>query len=642
MLSSNGDSSIFSAGRRSRWLAALLVFVLSFPVFLSIYAPMPVIFDSDSYYHLAVARTYLEEGFVEEFPWTRFSIMRHGFGDKEFLFHVFLMPFAAFPDTVFGGKAALAFLDSLAAALMAFIAVYAVGWAGVFVPLWFFVTASNFTIRLLSLRPEIPALMLFVLAAMAVVHRRRVLLGLVSLLFALSYTAFHALLILCFGWFLCDGWMRKKWDWKLVIYPLAGVAAGLALHPHFPHNLRVWAAQNVDLFRYKHLLDTGTEFLPSTTRSILLLNPGWLIGLLVLLRAGKNDDHQPAWERPRDIFLVAAFAFGFLFILMQRFAVFFFFFLTLALLFEFRRKNRSFERWVRLPGRGRIPLTAAFCVCLALGVPTVRQLKLAMQKSGALLPERQTEYVSFGSAVPDGARIASPWLEAEAYVYWAPQGSYLNVLDPVFMAVYRPEIYGIQKNVFFGLEPDIPLTLTERLDSDYIAFSGLTSRGKNLLKRLSHDPRLELRHGQFNWLYHVLRDANNNFMLDWTVYPDTLPSDEGFQLEAGLPYPRSASAGARRVEGYVDGRRVVSGGSCATFVHRKTIEEEGPVTYQLAPYGPASLWVDGRLVTSMGEPGYAVLDEGVLVKLSLPPGSHQIAVHTCPVGERLGFYLLEK
>ena len=40
-----------------------------------------------------------------------------------------------------------------------------------------------------------------------------------------------------------------------------------------------------------------------------------------------------------------------------------------------------------------------------------------------------------GAGMPPGARVASPWIETGFYVLWAPQAVYLNVLDPLFLAV---------------------------------------------------------------------------------------------------------------------------------------------------------------------------------------------------------------
>jgi len=55
---------------------------------------VPTFFDSDTAYHLAVARLTSEHGILHSFPWTPFSWLAEHYADKEFLFHVLLLPVA--------------------------------------------------------------------------------------------------------------------------------------------------------------------------------------------------------------------------------------------------------------------------------------------------------------------------------------------------------------------------------------------------------------------------------------------------------------------------------------------------------------------------------------------------------------------
>ena len=77
-------------------LAAL--FVVYFCLIAALVVPAPVLYDSDSYYHLAVARLYASDGVMTKIPWARMSLIGDG-GDKDFLFHVALMPFARYGAT---------------------------------------------------------------------------------------------------------------------------------------------------------------------------------------------------------------------------------------------------------------------------------------------------------------------------------------------------------------------------------------------------------------------------------------------------------------------------------------------------------------------------------------------------------------
>ena len=71
---------------------------------------------------------------------------------------------------------------------------------------------------------------------------------------------------------------------------------------------------------------------------------------------------------------------------------------------------------------------------------------------------------------------------------WAPQGRYLNVLDPVFMATPYPEHHLAWSRVWSGVEPDVPLVLVDALSSELLAYSVVRQKDP-LLPRLVADPR---------------------------------------------------------------------------------------------------------------------------------------------------------
>src|SRR5206468_1810699 len=209
------------------WPAVALVFLGSALALYVLCAQFPVLPDADSYYHLAVARAYAEHGLSYRPDWARFSIMHDGFGDKELLFHVLLMPFARLADATHGGVVALALLGALVAAVLAHHATAAIGRWGLAVPLLVFGGAADFMLRAIRLRPELLSLLLILLAIPLASRRRPVLLGVLACLYALGYTAFQAFLGLCLLFFLCTLWVERRAEWRLVVYPTIGVAFGL-------------------------------------------------------------------------------------------------------------------------------------------------------------------------------------------------------------------------------------------------------------------------------------------------------------------------------------------------------------------------------------------------------------------------------
>ncbi|HEY4588073.1 MAG TPA: hypothetical protein VII86_02555, partial [Thermoanaerobaculia bacterium] len=610
------------------------------------YSRHPLLYDADSYYHLTVARACWRQGLLHDLPWARFSLMHPGFGDKEFLFHVLLAPFAALPDPLAGGRLALALLDALVLTAVGWLASRALGRWGLLVPCGLVLGSAELAWRLVRLRPELLSLFLFLLALWAVVRGRYRWLGALAAVYTLSYTAFHAFLGLCVLLFLFLGWARRRWEPGLVLYPALGAGIGLVVHPQFPKNLEVWVAQSVQFLVRHGTLDVGTETRPNLTTAVLFLNLAWILGIALLWRAGRPA--VPATEsetRAADVFGVAAVVFGGLYLVMSRFSVYAFPFATLWALFELRRRGKVPGAWVDLGGGRRVPAAAALAQFVLAGlyreIPELRTFAARTNPGPGEIRLRDREAVA--RALPPGARVAAPWRTTPIYMFMAPWASFLNVLDPIFMAAPYPRQYQLQSDLFDGSEPD-PALAAAGLDSEFIACP-LDADTRLLVARLSADPRVQTLYRGFNGVFRVGPGAG--FVLDWKVVPPAspLPPPADAAVASWPGYPRLADPRGRELEGYVDARRVSQGRECVGLVHEEAAGAPVRIEYELAPSGPSTLWLDGRLLASeMGEPG-AVLGRGIVLPVELTAGTHRLAVLTCPdttPAARAGFYLVER
>lgn len=650
-----------TAPRRTPPWAAPAFAVAAFAAVWLFLAAHPLLYDADSYYHLAIARVYAGEGIVDELPQARFNQMRDGFGDPALLFHLVLAPFAAAADPLAGGRTALAMLIALVLTAVGALSARAAGPWGYLVPLGLIATSTELCWRLVRLRPELLSLLLLLAALGAIGRRRYRLAGLLGALYALAYTAFHAFLGLAALIFLFTGLVRRRWEWALPVYAAFGVGLGLVLHPHFPKNLEIWTDATITYYAVARSMPVGSELMPNRTDVVLLANLGWFAALGVLWAAGRRPAGEPPAaataeppppleaERSADAFGIAAAAFGGLYLLASRFSIYFYVFATLWLFFELRRRGRLPGARVPLPGGGRIPLAVALAACLVLSLPSAaRELARFDRRTdpgpgGVRLADRQ----ALAAAIPEGARVAAPWQMTGIYMLHAPGGRYLNVLDPLGMALPHPERWRIAHALFEAELPDPVLAAAGPLESDYIAFSTAAGPG-GLAARLDADPRAEPLHRGIHALWRLVPDANRAFALDWRVLPTGTPPTAlaGAGSDAGVPYPRAADGRARRFEGFVDAGRLGLAGSCAVFTRVEERPEPAALDLELAPWGPAGLWLDGQPVASVrGAPG-AVLGSGVVVRVALAAGPRQLTVETCPGergGERAnGFYLLAR
>lgn len=587
-------------------LTASIAFVVSFFVFASFFLALPVIPDTDSYYHLAVAREYANGHYLEALPWARFSILGETFGDKEFLFHAALAPFTMVTDAATGGRIALAVANATLVAVITAAATQALGWWGLAVPLWMYVSAPMMAFRLVRLRPETAALLLMIVLIYFASSRRYLGVAVVAAVFALSYTAVHVVVGLPILWFL---YQYREREWKLPIAATLGATIGLLVHPGFPDNLRIWWVQNVLVLMAKSKLDAGTEFDAPTTHFIFIDNFGWWIGVGLLAWTARNVVRN---KRGVAFSAIAAAVFGILTVLMQRMAVHFVPLITLIFLYKLAPLPRARAALLGVALLGAAMLSFPESHWLYKGV-------LADTDTGMTL---ERDYARLGKAVPAGAKVAAHWGTGESYAFWAPQGRYLNVLDPLFMALPYPDAYRAQRIVFEGREPDVPLVVKRTLDSDYIAFRMRDSQ--ELYERVQNDPRVIPLYRGYAFLGRIDLKAMDRFVLDW-------------QLQDGRAFPGPATGG-----GYIDAS-LVSRDGCASFTREGTVTSAVTRVYEFAPWGPAELQIDDALHVNVKAITRAVLGRGLVVRVDLKPGIHHFRVTTCAAADgRNGFYLLDR
>jgi hypothetical protein len=302
-----------------------------------------------------------------------------------------------------------------------------------------------------------------------------------------------------------------------------------------------------------------------------------VLGITVLIVLGAREARERRSELPFAI--VPAAVFAILFVGMARMATYAFPLATLAILFAIGRPQK-------------IAAAIALVIAMVVSVPAASNPMLIHLLRNAKRITSETEWTKFGRAVPPGAKVAADWERGELFAFWAPQGRYLNVLDPIFMALPYPKEYATQRKLFDGTAPDVVASM-RALDSDFIAFDWTDATGP-FLERVRSDPRLRVIYGGYN----VLMQAR------------TVPSVAYIDLRA-TAHP------------------------CA-----ETTMTAAGGRYRFAPYGPSTLSVDGVKQLEIRGVPLAILHRGIVFEV--PPGTHQIAVRTCVAAEDAGFYLVRE
>jgi asparagine N-glycosylation enzyme membrane subunit Stt3 len=129
------------------------------------------LYGYDGYFHVRYAQVLRSEGISRSFPWWQETFLRDRFADKDFLYHVLLIPFT-FGDLVLGGKFAAVLFGTAAMGVFYVVArKLSVPWPAI-LSLFLLASSTAFLYRLGFTRPLVPAVALSVAGTCAILLRR--------------------------------------------------------------------------------------------------------------------------------------------------------------------------------------------------------------------------------------------------------------------------------------------------------------------------------------------------------------------------------------------------------------------------------------------------------------------------------------
>ncbi|HEV8582218.1 MAG TPA: hypothetical protein VGX68_24370 [Thermoanaerobaculia bacterium] len=622
------------------WVAAA-AFVIALAGALAVYSKYTALQDTDSYYHLALARKIAREGVPDRLEWARMTPYGRRFGDPVLGFHLFLAPFVAGSNPDRGGLVALAVLDAALFAAIAGLAAGAIGWWGLLVPFAVFAGSPEAALRLVRLRPELLAFLLWLIAVFLVGRGRYRMFGAASALFALCYSAVHAWLAVWCAVFLFRGWSRRRWEWELPLYSALGLGLGLIVHPRFPANLDALAMAFRVGLGGAALEGSGDELRPHSTLVAFLTQLGLLGAFLVLWRSRRADGPPfPEDTRLRDALGVLAVIFGALYLASARFSFFAFPFAALWLLWNLKARGETVGRSFDLFGR-KMPIGVGLAACaLAAAYPlSVSAGTFAARGTAGPDEIRFRDRRAVAALLPPGARVAATWGDNDLLAFYAPWARYLEVLDPLPLSLANPDAHRALLRLFGGAERDVPRTLATTLDSDYLVGSRLQPDQAGLLRRLAGDPRIGILHDGIHLLARWRPGANASFVRPWSVAPAGLNDPAQLPDATWTAYPWDTDPRGRAAEGYIDLERLGEAVPCRVLATTLAPSAEGD-RWAIAPAGPTRVAFAGREVLAVDGSLEAVLADGV--RFPLPPRSAAeiLTVLTCGAreGDPGGFY----
>jgi len=427
----------------------------------------PHLVDRDSYYHARYAQLLPELGLSREFPWTQESVWRDKFSDKEFLFHVLLVPFCRGEDPEGSAKVA-AWL--LGVALLGTIA-WVLARNGVRAA-WFWVLlvpalGNHFLFRMQEVRPAILSVILLLLGIHALLNGRWRAVAAVGFVYSWTYTAPHLLIFFAGFDALAKCAVDRKFEWRGLAHAAGGVAAGLVIHPYFPNDLALWWVMNVEIVARAWdlggdaVVRLGREFEPMSPRSLVLSSTLVLVFFCGTFLASAFRRGELS---RRSKVLIAYMLGGFLmYCLSGRFIEYF---APLALLAAASTVDDLWPRdaWTR---RRIVLANIASLFALALLIRSVVDARTAVMNYPG--PDLAGAAQWTKAHVPPGETIVHlDWGDFPQLFYYDPSHRYLVGLDPMFLYVRSPGRLRLLEDAKWGRKPFDPAEAAETFKSRWL------------------------------------------------------------------------------------------------------------------------------------------------------------------------------
>ena len=198
--------------------------------------------DFDGYYHIKWTRelwaSIKSKAFPPAFPWLPLTTLNpKAYVDHHLLFHIIQIPFAAASDPRLGAKIASAFFGGLAVLscywlLMRYRIRYPLVWL-----VGLLSCSAPFLFRMNMAKAPPLAVVFLVIAVHLFFQRKYTLLLPLALVFTWSYDLFVLLIMATVFWVVTIAITEQRFEWRPLVFVLAGCAAGLIINPYFPKNL---------------------------------------------------------------------------------------------------------------------------------------------------------------------------------------------------------------------------------------------------------------------------------------------------------------------------------------------------------------------------------------------------------------------
>ncbi len=434
------------------------------------------LYERDGYFHARFVQMMPLRGFSQSFPWTQLSTWRESFCDKEFLYHLAMLPFVLFTDDPISGAQIYAVLLSVAV----LIALYLVlRMNQVRFPLFFTALPLSmgyiFLTRLGMIRSHVLSMLLLTIGMHFLLQRRWRALFILGFVYAWSYTVPFVLLMTAAAFVIGQRIGGKEIDWHAPIWAGLGSVLGLVFHPYFPLTLETFltyvqvfsnAVQGADVAE----LTLGSEVYRRPLQRFFTLNPVIMILMPVLIVVLIRYRHLLT-TGSRGMISAAIFWFA-MTMASPRFAEYSVLLLAAASALAVRDLLPEMEKEGRWLSRPRVRVYAALFAIYILGLYHVRSM-FYFGTAQAVTPPRIFQGASAWmekNLVPGETVINLYWDDFPDLFYDGHRQTYLWGLDPTYSLRDDPDRARLLAQFVRHKIPLDAHVLSDRFHSRYLVF----------------------------------------------------------------------------------------------------------------------------------------------------------------------------
>lgn len=436
--------------------------------------------------------------------------------DKEVLYHLYLSLFTR-GDLLVGAKVANVVLGTaIFTVFMLVLQLNRMRWAW----LWWFLLISSggyFLFRMNVTRPQVFSVLILLVGLHFLINERYHLVGLVSLLYSLSYTGHYQYVGLALGYVGVVYLMERRLPWKIFVWALVGMLFGWVVHPNFPDNISGFWLQNIQVIANQWAptvnLNMGGEMNPMTTRSLLGVNgatliPLWLAFTIALVK-------RPAVSTRTAFLFACSTLYLILMLFTKRFAEYW---IPVTALFHASFYSGFLRGWEPVRGLYRFfserrllggllavllfPLCGLWALYATFSGPSRDKQFGALARTGGVLVIIAivgglagmfvaSHYDSFKQVnrcgeptyapsarfvrdhVPEGSHLLTcDWDDAPYVFFYSHKHYYTVFLDPNFMYAWRPKVWHRWDRLTHAKDPDPVHTLRSFFKAQYVYCTG--------------------------------------------------------------------------------------------------------------------------------------------------------------------------